>query len=198
MSDATQPTTDRQKRLVEATVELLLEVGLRAATTRAVTQKAGVGTGLLNHYFRWPELRARAWAQIFQALAADQFAQEPDPRDALERYFATAFTPDAKHLWHLWIEATELAASDDFMKAAFRDASKQAHKGLRDVLVAGDEQGAWQLADPEGTAVRLSALYDGLAGMLLSPAQNMDAGQAEAHLRRAFELECETSRRRAD
>jgi AcrR family transcriptional regulator len=195
MPNTSQPTTDRQKRIIEATIELLLEVGLRAATTRAVTQKAGVGTGLLNHYFRWPELRALAWAQIFEVVAADQFSQETDPRAALERHFATAFTSDARQFWHLWVEAAELAASDDFMKTAFRKANKQAHKGLRDVLVAGDEQGFWKLADPDGTALRLGAIYDGLAGMLLSPAQNMDVAQAEAHLRKAFELECQASLR---
>ena len=183
--------TDRQKRILEATVELLLEVGLRAATTRAVTQKAGVGTGLLNHYFRWPELRALAWAQIFETVVQDQFAHQADPQAVLERYFATAFTPDAKQFWHLWIEAAEFAATDEFMKAAFRQASKLAHKRLYEVLVAGQERGSWKLADPGGTALRLSAIYDGLAGMLLSPAQDLDAAQAEAHLRRAFELECQ-------
>lgn len=195
MPDDTQPMTDRQKRIIEATVELLLEVGLHAATTRAVTQKAGVGTGLLNHYFRWPELRALAWAQIFEAAAEDQFAQATDPRAVLERYFATAFAPDAKRFWHLWIEAAEFAASDGLMKAALRQARKQAHKGLREVLVAGDERGFWKLADPDGTALRLSAIFDGLAGILLSPAQDMDAAQAEAHLRKAFELECQASLR---
>lgn len=196
MPDITQPASDRQKRIVEATIELLLEVGLRAATTRAVTQKAGVGTGLLNHYFRWPELRALAWAQIFEAVAADQFAQVTDPQLALERYFAAAFTADAKQFWHLWIEAAELAASDDSMRAAFHEASKRARKGLHGVLVAGVEQGSWKLEDPDGTALRLSAIYDGLAGMLLSPVADMDAAQAETHFRKAFELECQTSLQR--
>ncbi|PWE30763.1 TetR/AcrR family transcriptional regulator [Pararhodobacter marinus] len=191
MPDPVPPATDRQSRLVEATIELLLEGGLRAVTTRAVTQRAGVGTGLLNHYFRWPELRALAWAQIFEAVARDQFAQADDPEAALERYFATAFTPDARRFWHLWLEATELAASDDFMQAAFRKASAQARTGLADLLAAGAAQGVWRLADPQATALRLGALYDGLAGLLLSPAQILDADQAEAHLRKAFALECE-------
>ncbi|WP_370206433.1 TetR/AcrR family transcriptional regulator [Pararhodobacter marinus] len=191
MPDPVPPATDRQSRLVEATIELVLEGGLRAVPTRAVTQRAGVGTGLLNHYFRWPELRALAWAQIFEAVARDQFAQADDPEAALERYFATAFTPDARRFWHLWLEATELAASDDFMQAAFRKASAQARTGLADLLAAGAAQGVWRLADPQATALRLGALYDGLAGLLLSPAQILDADQAEAHLRKAFALECE-------
>jgi hypothetical protein len=121
-------------------------------------------------------------------------ADWPDePRAALDRYFATAFTSDTKRFWHLWIEAAAFAVSDDFMKAAFREASKQAHERMREVLVAGGERGFRRLADPDGTALRLDAIYDGLAVMLLSPAQDMDAAQAEAHLRKAFELECQAS-----
>ena len=54
----------------QAAVGVLLEVGLKAATTRAVTTRAGVGRGLLNHYYRWPELRAKAWAEIFAQVSA--------------------------------------------------------------------------------------------------------------------------------
>ena len=63
----------RRKQLVEATIALVLEAGLRATKTRDVTERAGVGTGLLNHYFRWPELRALAWRKLFEAVISAQF-----------------------------------------------------------------------------------------------------------------------------
>lgn len=181
----------RRKQLVEATVALLLEAGLRATKTRDVTERAGVGTGLLNHYFRWPELRALAWRKLFEAVIAEQFNPSGDPRADLERYFATAFTDEARRFWHLWIEATELAASDGAMRDAFSEVSAKSRHGLRDLLVEGHAQRCWHLPDPNGTATRLSALYDGLAGMLMPPAQGMHPAQAEAHLRKAFELECQ-------
>ncbi|MBO6727071.1 MAG: TetR family transcriptional regulator C-terminal domain-containing protein [Rhizobiaceae bacterium] len=184
---------ERRKRIVESAVEVMLEVGLRAATTRAVTEKAGVGTGLLNHYFRWPELRALAWTQIFAAVAEDQFDSEDDPAAALEHYFSTAFVPQARRFWHLWLEASELAASDDDMKAAFRAVSEREWGILEAVLAAGVVRACWSLPDPQATALRLGALYDGLAGRLLSPADNLDADLAEAHLRQAFALECAAS-----
>ena len=184
---------ERRKRIVESAVEVILEVGLRAATTRAVTEKAGVGTGLLNHYFRWPELRALAWTQIFAAVAEDQFDTGDDPAAALEHYFSTAFAPQARRFWHLWLEASELAASDDDMKVAFRAVSERERGILEAVLAAGVARRCWSLPDPEATALRLGALYDGLAGRLLSPADNLDAKTAEAHLRHAFALECSAS-----
>lgn len=183
---------DRREQLVQATIAIVLEVGLRAAKTRAVTERADVGTGLLNHYFRWPELRALAWVRIFEAVTLDQFPKSDDPRADVEWYFTTAFTEEARRLWHLWIEAAELAASDAAMKAALAKVSAQSHDRLRELLRAGCKKNLWQLPDPEGTSVRLSAMYDGLAGMLLSPTGKMEPAQAEAHLRKAFAQECQS------
>jgi AcrR family transcriptional regulator len=189
VSDKVEGGSTRQDRIVQATIALLLEVGLRAATTRAVTVKAGVGTGLLNHYFRWTTLRALAWGRIFDAVAQDQFPPELEPQVAIERYFTTAFSPDAHRFWHLWSEGTELAVSDDAMRAALDTARSRLSEGLLGVLAAGCRSHRWQLPDPHGTAIRLGALYDGLAGLLLSPTATMTAEQAGMHLRTAFGLE---------
>jgi AcrR family transcriptional regulator len=189
MSDSLKGGGGRQDRIVHATVELLLELGLRATTTRAVTERAGVGTGLLNHYFRWPELRALAWGRIFEAVARDQFPPDLDPQATLEHYFATAFSPDAHQFWHLWSEGADLAASDDAIKDAVEVARSRLHGGLLDILVTGCGAELWHLPDPQGTALRLGALYDGLASLLLSSATGVTAEQAEAHLRKAFQLE---------
>lgn len=193
MPDRTQPNAGSQDRIVHATIDLLLEGGLRMATTRGVTERAGVSTGLLNHYFRWPELRAQAWAKIFETVGLDQFPAELGPQAALEHYFATAFTGTADVFWRLWQEASDLAASDAPMKGAFGQAQARLHLGLVSVLKAGCQADCWQLPDPEATAVRLGALYDGLAGLLLSPHPPMDAAGAETHLRTAFDLETWTA-----
>lgn len=192
MPASDEPLPSRRDQLIEATVALVMEVGLRAAKTRAVTERAGVGTGLLNHYFRWPDLRALAWRTLFEAVTEDQFARSGDPGADLERYFSTAFTEGARRFWRLWIEAAELAASDPVMRAAFSKVNAQSRQGLRELLRAGCEQNLWHLPDPEGTAIRLGAIYDGLAGMLMSPGEEMDPVQAEAHLRKAFEQECKS------
>ncbi|MDD7970861.1 TetR/AcrR family transcriptional regulator [Roseinatronobacter alkalisoli] len=188
VSDKSAPS--RREQLVEATIALVLEVGLRAVKTRDVTERAGVGTGLLNHYFRWPELRALAWARLFEEVTQSQFASSGDPREDLERYFTTAFTMDSRRYWHLWMEAAELAATDEPMKTVFAKMSVHSRGGLCDLLRAGCAKGIWNLENPEETAIRLSAMYDGLAGMLLSPAEEMHPEKAEAHLRRAFANEC--------
>ncbi len=83
----TKPGTGRRggaALIRAAAVDVLLAVGLRAATTRMVTDQAGVGRGLLNHYFRWPDLRAAAWESIFAAVTTNQFPADQPPGGAEE------------------------------------------------------------------------------------------------------------------
>jgi AcrR family transcriptional regulator len=176
----------KRDRIFAATVELLWTDGLLAAQTRAVTDLAGVGTGLLNHYFRWPDLRAGAWSQIFNEVAQEMRHADESPVDSLERFFAESFSDAARPLWRLWIEAEGLAAQDPVLALAL--ASERMH--LRDVLTAiltdGVACSAWTLASPRGMALRLEALRDGLVGLLLAGDVELDASGAEALLRDAF------------
>lgn len=173
----------------QAAVGVLLEVGLKAATTRAVTTRAGVGRGLLNHYYRWPELRAKAWAEIFAQVSAHQFPSDVPPDRALERYLSTGFRAEARAYWRLWIEATELAELDPVMSAHLRQVNLSMIGAMRNCLLAGAENGLWQVEDAAGAALRISALYDGLAGMLLAGTLDLTLAEAETHLRQAVGLE---------
>ncbi|NJS40514.1 MAG: TetR family transcriptional regulator, partial [Rhodobacteraceae bacterium] len=149
--------------------------------TRAVTDRAGVGRGLLNHYFRWPDLRALAWEAIFAEVEEPEAA----PDQALEAWLATAFAPEARAYWRLWLEATNLAASDPAMAAGLTRVQGR----MLERLAADLGAVPGRCPDPKGTALRLTALQDGLAGLLLAGTTDLTPEVAEAHLRRAFALE---------
>lgn len=187
------PPVDRRTQIMHATVALLLEDGLTATRTRAVTARSGVGTGLLNHYFRWNDLRATAWKLIFDDVAKDIFAPDLPPDQVMDRYFAGAFVPEAERFWRLWLEAIELARQDEAIARVLGEAQARMDSALCGVLGAGNAAGLWRLADPEATAVRLGALYDGLAGLLHSGSAHLTRSAAEAHLRCLFDLECAAS-----
>jgi len=184
---------DRRTQILHAAADVLLEAGIRLATTRSVTRRAGVGTGLLNHYFRWPDLRAAAWRWIFTQVLDAQFPGDLPPDAGLDRYLATGFTPDSRRYWVLWVEAGELAGTDPAMARALQDIQQQIWDRLTAVLMAGRVAGHWHLDDPRGTAIRLGALYDGLVGLLLADVPGLDPAGAERHLRTAFRLECSGS-----
>lgn len=180
---------DSATRIRQAAVEVLLEVGVRAATTRMVTDRAGVGRGLLNHYFRWSQLRAEAWGEIFEKLFDEQFEPSRGPADLMEEYFSSAFDERYRIYWFLWIDATDLAKTDAPMAMITARVHSKMLEQMAANLAQGTEQGLWPMADPHGTALRLSALYDGLANLLLADTTDLTSEQAEQHLRHLFLLE---------
>ncbi len=183
-------SNDRRTLILHATVDLLLENGLAATRTRAVTERSGVGTGLLNHYFRWSDLRAAAWKLIFDEVAKETFALDLPPDQVMEQYFAQAFVAEAERYWRLWLEATDLAKQDEAIAHVLGEAQARMDNALCSVLIAGNAVGLWALPNPEATATRLGALYDGLAGLLHSRSKRLTRPAAEAHLRHLFALEC--------
>lgn len=180
---------DSATRIRQAAVEILLEVGVRAATTRMVTERAGVGRGLLNHYFRWSELRAQAWGEIFDQLLDQEAQGSQEPQVLMENYLSTAFEQNNRIYWFLWIDATDLAKTDAALAVVITRVQSRMLEQLASYLRLGAEQGLWQAPDPEGIALRLSALYDGLANMLLTDSTDLSSEQAEQHLRHLFFLE---------
>ncbi|WP_397422152.1 TetR family transcriptional regulator C-terminal domain-containing protein [Phenylobacterium sp.] len=190
MERSDRSADDRRGAILRATVDLLVEVGLARARTRDVTERSGVGTGLLNHYFRWSDLRATAWGLIFDDVIPRQFGAALSPADAMDHFFAQNFTPDSEPFWRLWLEASEMAGQDPAMSAALKSAQARLETALGDVLRAGCALGVWTLPEPGDTALRLIALHDGLAALLMTASTSLDAASAERHMRRAFALEC--------
>jgi AcrR family transcriptional regulator len=187
-----QKKSDRRAQILDATIKLLLENGLAATRTRDVTELSGVGTGLLNHYFRWTDLRAEAWSLIFAAVADESFPFDVNSKLVLEQFFSNAFALESEKYWRLWIEATEMAKQDEAIAKAIVEAQFTMEEGLAKVLSTGNKAGHWKLVDSKATALRLSALHDGLAGFLLSGAIGLNRKKAESHLRHAFALECQS------
>lgn len=182
-------TTTKRDRIIGATVALLVEQGLLAVQTRAVTERAGVGTGLLNHYFRWPDLRANAWATIFTSVADDMRRDGETPPEAMRRFFIESFTAEARPFWRLWIEAESLALQDPAMAEAVTSARVQLRDVLTEILTEGVSRADWTLNAPRATALRLEAMRDGLVGLLLGADSDLGEGKAEAHLRDLFRRE---------
>lgn len=193
MNDTKTSRGGGRDRIFQAAAEVILEKGLAQTQTRMVTERAQVGTGLLNHYFKWPELRAAAWEQIFQAVIDDQWRAGEPPRIAMDRFLNEAFDAEARLFWKLWLEAERLAPDDKPIAAALERIRSQMRDRLAALLQAGIAQGVWSLDDAAATAVRLEAMRDGLAGLILSADPDMDAKQAGAHLKRLFEMEASGS-----
>ena len=178
----------RREDIIAMTAQALFEQGMARTTTRDVARRLGIGAGLINHYFAFSDLRAAAFVQVFSAtMTPDQTA---DPALVMEEFFQYAFAPELDGLWRLWIEAVDLAGTDEAMRHALGHCATLAQDGLGATLARGTAQRAWQIADAPGTAERLIALHEGLLGFVLTGLPPMQRDRATAHLRGVFDLHC--------
>lgn len=182
----------RQEEMIRVTAELLLKQGFRATTTRHVTERLGVGTGLLNHYFTWTELRARAFESIATEDVTRTFANRPGApaRRVLRRFAREAFSSSAPPYWRLWIEAMEESRNDEQLSEVLRRHATQYRDNLTAVLTQGDDAREWSCADPAGSAVRILAAHDGLLGFVLTGAPPVTRAEAARHFRAVIANEC--------
>lgn len=185
-------TPDRRDALISAAAELLLERGLAFTRTRDVTARAGVGVGLLNHYFSWSELRAVAIGRALEAGVRELIPSDRPiaPSDAFDAFLASAFAENLDPLWRLWIEATDAAMTDPGIAAQVEAAAWELHGRLAACLAAGAAVRAWRCADPDGAALRLLAAHDGFSGFILGGVPPVSRPEAERHLRHLAALEC--------
>ncbi|WP_439637616.1 TetR family transcriptional regulator C-terminal domain-containing protein [Oceanicaulis sp.] len=194
MNDTKSSRGGGRDRIFQAAAEVIYEKGLAEAQTRMVTDRAKVGTGLLNHYFKWPDLRAAAWEMIFQAVVQDLWRTGETPRGAMDRFLDEAFASEARLFWKLWLEAERLAPGDAPIAEALGRIRVQMRDRVTALLQEGMVEQAWFLRDAAATAVRLEAMRDGLAGLILSADPDMSVSQATEHLKRLFELEVQGSK----
>jgi AcrR family transcriptional regulator len=192
VAEAKKAGSDRREALVATTAGLLLERGLAATRTRDVTDRAGVGVGLLNHYFPWAELRALALGRALGEAVARivPHVEDADPAATLDAFVAASFAEESDPLWRLWIEAVDAAMSDAAIARATEAAARALHARLAACLAAGAVAGLWRCSDPEGAALRILAAQDGFSGFVLGGVPRIDRADAEAHLRHLVDLEC--------
>ncbi len=186
-------SSDRRVELISATAEIMLRRGFSAATTRDVTGQVGVGSGLLNHYFSWEELRRLGFEAVAQYGTDATFPhpRKDDPLRTLRRLIREAFSRHADPYWRVWVEAIDEAATDRKLAAVVGHCAEQFRQRLEALLREGVDSGAWSCADPPGAAWRILAMHDGLVGFLFGGAPPLSRRAATQHFRIAVAHELE-------
>jgi hypothetical protein len=70
--------------------------------------------------------------------------------------------------WRLWIEGWAAALREPVLQEVTRDLDRRWKAALAEVIAQGVAAGEFRCPDPMGTALRLTALLDGLAVQLTS------------------------------
>lgn len=127
----------RRDDLIAAALELVAEGGLRAATVRAIADRAGVTPGLIRHYFTSKEdLTRAAYRRLMDSMTADSAAvlqdAPTDPLARLARFVVASVSPPvvdpvAVGLWAGFVH-------DVRRDASMREVHSATYLAFRDML----------------------------------------------------------------
>ncbi|MEV5610824.1 TetR/AcrR family transcriptional regulator [Streptomyces sp. NPDC052225] len=158
---------ERREELLRAAIEQIEARGVAAVRIADVASALGVSNALVLYHFSTKEkLVAAAFAYAAEGDLAHLRKLLGRRTSALKRLRAAvrwyAPTGQAKG-WRLWIEGWAVSLREPALREVARDLDQRWKAELADVIAQGVAAGEFSCPDPAATALRLTALLDGLA-----------------------------------
>ncbi|TPQ18817.1 TetR family transcriptional regulator [Streptomyces sporangiiformans] len=158
---------ERREELLRAAIEQIEARGVTSVRIADVATALGVSNALVLYHFSTKEkLVAAAFGYAAEGDLAHLRKLLGRRTTALRRLRAAvrwyAPTGQAKG-WRLWIEGWAAALREPALRDVTRDLDSQWKAAIAEVIAEGVAAGEFRCPDPMGTALRLTALLDGLA-----------------------------------
>jgi AcrR family transcriptional regulator len=174
---------ERREELLRAAMEQIEARGVAAVRIADVASALGVSNALVLYHFSTKEkLVAAAFTYAAEEDLAHLRKLLGRRTSALRRLRAAvrwyAPTGQAKG-WRLWIEGWAVALREPALQEVTRDLDRRWKAALAEVIAEGVAAGEFHCPDPEATALRLTALLDGLAVQLTSYAGAVPRSRAQ-------------------
>ncbi|MEU6574732.1 TetR family transcriptional regulator C-terminal domain-containing protein [Streptomyces sp. NPDC046805] len=174
---------ERREALLRAAIEQIGARGVAAVRIADVASALGVSNALVLYHFSTKEkLMAAAFAYAAEGDLAHLRKLLGRRTTALRRLRSAvrwyAPTGQAKG-WRLWIEGWAVALRESTLREVTQDLDEQWKAALAEVISEGVAAGEFACPDPSGTALRLTALLDGLAVQLTSYAGAVPTSRAQ-------------------
>ncbi|MEV5902441.1 TetR family transcriptional regulator C-terminal domain-containing protein [Streptomyces sp. NPDC052127] len=174
---------ERREELLRAAIEQIEARGVAAVRIADVAAALGVSNALVLYHFSTKEkLVADAFAYAAEGDLARLRKLVGRRTTALRRLRSAvrwyAPTGQAKG-WRLWIEGWAVSLREPALREVARDLDREWKAALAEVIAEGVATGEFRCPDPAGTALRLTALLDGLAVQLTSYAGTVSRARAQ-------------------
>ena len=184
-----RPSSDqRRAAILDAVVRVIIDVGYTEMTVADVARSAGVSTALVHYHF------SSKSALISAALRAasdedNRFreavaASEGPALDRIEQVLCGSLPADANDgSWLLWIESWGETRRNAEIRSVMADLDAHETTTLARLIGEGQRLGEFECPDPEGVAVRLTSLRDGLVVEYTLFRNDRSAAEMTGHLR---------------
>lgn len=154
---------DRRESIHRSALTVITRDGFQAATTRAIAEEAGITHSLLHRYFATrDELVATAF-DIAASEEIERFAVEISAIDDLDDRLRWLCEPVDRPHYQLWIDAWGEASRNGALRSSLRRHHRSWRAATAALLAEGVSAGRWHCDDPDGTADRILAAFDGHA-----------------------------------
>ncbi len=159
---------ERRTEILEVTCEVVIERGFAGTRISDVAKRLDVSTSLIHYHFDSKEqLLAEAFAHYARKDLAAMEAEidaAPTALEQLDRIIHDNVPEGSGDMeWMLWIDAWGEALRNPLMRTISQELDDQSMRLVTKVLEYGVATEEFDCPDPTGTALRLTALIDGLA-----------------------------------
>ncbi|WP_052866824.1 MULTISPECIES: TetR/AcrR family transcriptional regulator [Streptomyces] len=178
--DASAPTAlpegGRPLQIVRETVRLIAEHGFHSVRVADIAAACGTSTAAIHYHFPGRddllEAAVRWCMDEDTARRAQGLAGATDAREEMLHLIAlqTPRTEQQRRQWLVWLDMWAQAARSTEVGRLHDHYYRQWRNTVADVVRRGVEQGVFRPVDVEFTALRLTALIDGLATQVLATA----------------------------
>ncbi|MEW9515752.1 TetR family transcriptional regulator C-terminal domain-containing protein [Streptomyces tubercidicus] len=173
---AAVPEGGRPLQIVRETVRLIAEHGFHGVRVADIAAACGTSPAAVHYHFpgrdELLEAAVRWCMDEDTERRAAGLAAAPDARAELLHLIAlqTPRTEQQRRQWLVWLDLWAQAARSTAVGRLHEHYYRQWRTTVAEVLRRGVEQGVFRTVDPEFTALRLTALIDGLATQVLATA----------------------------
>jgi AcrR family transcriptional regulator len=184
-----KPTVaERRNEILETTCEVVIERGFAATRIADVAKRLAVSSSLIHYHF---DSKEQLLAEAFEHYANKDVAEmegeienAPTALGKLDRVIQN-YVPEGSDdvEWMLWIDGWGEALRNPMMKKISQQLDEQSTALLARIIRYGVESGEFSCPDPDASAMRLTALVDGLAVQFAAHDGMMNRDQLIHHVR---------------
>ena len=181
MTLAAKAPEERRRRILLAAIEVLRARGFSGTRVADIAAAAGTSPALvLYHFSSLGEVLVAALTSVDEQFYEDLASENTnaDPRDTLVRMAVLAAEGGpAFGDWQLWLEVWVRARHDQRIDDVRRCIDRRWRDELTTLIDRGVREGVFNTDDPHASAVRLSAMLDGLAVQVVLGDEDMSPEQ---------------------
>ncbi|MBA0053977.1 TetR family transcriptional regulator [Streptomyces sp. AJS327] len=172
------PEGGRPLQIVRETVRLIAERGFHAVRVADIATACSTSTAAIHYHFpgraELLEASVRWCMDEDTALRAAHTERAESAAEELRQLIAlqTPRTAQQRRQWLVWLDLWAEAARSTAVGRLHVEYYRQWRTTVADVLRRGIAQGVFREVDPEASALRLTALIDGLASQVLATGED--------------------------